>query len=99
MKDKIIIEIDIYKLVNWFWGSREDRDQLACEGMETIEDGEEFSMSFESAWESLGYIPAHILTNNSLEKYDIDECQDLEEWKHFDDIHDYIFLTQDGKKV
>ena len=36
MKDKIIIEIDIYKLVNWFWGSREERDQLACEVLERV---------------------------------------------------------------
>ena len=98
-KKKIIIEIDVHKMVTWFWGSRDEREQLACQVIEDIQEGGRCEITYQTAWDSLGYIPAHILTDKCLKKYGIDDSDDLESWEHSDDIDDYIHLDSDGKKV
>ena len=58
-KKKIIIEIDVHKMVTWFWGSRDEREQLACQVIEEIQEGGRCEITYQTASDSLGYIPAH----------------------------------------
>ena len=99
-KPKIIIKIDLESFIDWYYYSTDEIMRLGNEVKEMMledENNHKVDISWESAWESMGYIPAHILHQDTLDKYpDIDDTCDLEEWKHYDDIYDYQFINRKG---
>jgi len=102
-KPKIIIKINLEYLLDWYYSTSDEIMRLGEEVKEMMleeENDHKVDISWESAWESMGYIPAHILHQDTLDEYpEIDDTCDLEEWKRYDDIHDYHFINRKGERI
>ena len=95
----ININIDVERLVDWYYNDSREIQELGSMVKAEIEDGDTFSISWESCWDSMGYIPSHIIRQDSLDKYGIDDCSDFEDWEHYDKIKNFVFFNNKGKEI
>ena len=94
------INIDIERLVDWFYSEQEEIERLGREVKSEIKDGEPFSISWKSCWDSMGYVPVSIIRQDSIDKYNINMgYTDLDEWEHFEEIESFVFFDSKGKEV
>jgi hypothetical protein len=90
-----VLNIRIDWLINWRYQDREEYQELGCDIVDEMKDGEVVTTSWRSIWESIGYIDTQFISNwedfKEIKEGDISDSVDL--WNY-----DYRFFNDEGKE-
>tara|TARA_Y100001938_G_scaffold21401_1_gene27508 strand:- start:46 stop:357 length:312 start_codon:yes stop_codon:yes gene_type:complete len=94
------ININIERLVDWYYSDPKEIEELGYQVKSGIMSGGTLSISWESCWDSMGYIPTSIIRKDSIDKHNINMgCTDLDEWEYFNKIKSFVFFDSNGNEV